>query len=83
MAGIILNSELHSIAQYLVKLEDFVKSEYSGVVDIDSEIQKLNNEYGFKPADEYTDFYHDVHKMYAFERDRKLDSINPISFAKF
>lgn len=83
MAGIILDSELHAIARYLVKYEDFIKNEYQGTVDINKEIEVIYTEYGFGIIEEYPDFHHDVHHVYSFERNRKLSSLPPIAYAKF
>lgn len=83
MAGIVLDAELHAIARYLVKFENFVNEEYQGVVDIHSEIRRLNEHYNFVTLDQFSAFHADVHSMYQFERMRSLKSINQVAFAKF
>ncbi|WP_028862408.1 hypothetical protein [Psychromonas aquimarina] len=83
MAGIILDAELHAIARYLVKLEDYVQEEYQGVVNVDSEIQQLNEQYGFVVNENAVAFNSDVKTMYNFERKRSLKSIDNVAFAKF
>jgi len=83
MAGIILDAELHAIARYLVKLEDYVQEEYQGVVNVDSEIQQLNEQYGFVANENEVAFNSDVKTMYNFERKRSLKSIDNVAFAKF
>ena len=83
MAGIVLDAELHAIARYLVKLEDFVADEYQGVVNINSEIQQLNEQYQFVPTEHFPAFHADVNSMYQFEKQRSLKSINQVAFAKF
>lgn len=83
MAGIVLDAELHAIARYLVKLEDFVREEYKGTVDIDAEIRQLNMHYNFVTDEQFSAFHADVHSMYQFERQRSLKSINQVAFAKF
>lgn len=83
MAGIILDAELHAIARYLVKLEDFVNEEYQGVVNIDTEIQQLNEQYNFVTNEQFSAFHADINSMYQFERQRSLKSINRVAFTKF
>lgn len=83
MAGIVLDAELHAIARYLVKLENFVQEQYQGVVNIQEEIAQLNAEYGFvRPAD-FNSLLKDVSNLYQYERQRSLNSINQVAFAKF
>lgn len=83
MAGFVLNTELHAIARYLIKLEHFVSQEYKGVVNINSEIQQLNEQYGFVTSAQFPAFHADVYGMYQFESKRSLDSINQTAYAKF
>ena len=83
MAGIVLDAELHAIGRYLVKLEDFIKEEYQGVVNINYEIQQLNAQYGFVSTERFPAFSADVLSMYHFERRRSLQSIDQVAFTRF
>lgn len=83
MAGVILDAELHAIARYLVKLEDFVKEQYQGVVNVQEEISQLNSEYGFVGAVDFDAFLKDVFNLYQYERQRALSSISQIAFTRF
>lgn len=83
MNGVFLDSAIKSIARYLIKLEDIIISKYSGSVDIRLEIKNLNQEYGFVPTEQVAAFINDVYYMYDFERNRQLQSINGVAYAKF
>lgn len=83
MAGIILDAQLHAIAKYLVKLENFVREQYQGTVNIQAEITQLNEEYGFVSQANFEAFLQDVSNVYHFERNRALSSISAVAFAKF
>lgn len=83
MAGVVLDAELHAIARYLVKLEDFVQEQYQCVVNIQEEITQLNAEYKFVSNTDFGSFLKDVSNLYQYERQRSLSGINQVAFAKF
>ena len=83
MAGVVLDAELHAIARYLVKLENFVQEQYQGVVNIQEEITQLNAHYGFVKSTDFDSFLKDVANLYQFERQRSLSSISQVAFATF
>lgn len=83
MAGIILDAQLHAIAKYLVKLENFVKEQYQGTVNIQYEITQLNDEYKFVSEADFAAFLNDLLNVYHFERNRSLSSVSAVAFAKF
>ena len=83
MSGIILDSELHVIAKYLIKLEDLVQTQYHGVINISLEIENLNDKYNFVEKADFSAFSSDINNMYQFERQRSLKKINQVSYAKF
>ena len=83
MNGVFLDSGIKSIARYLVKLEDLVISKYNGSIDIKNEVISLNQDYGFVPSEQVSSFVNDIYRMYEFERNRELESIDSKAYAKY
>ncbi|AQT59961.1 hypothetical protein [Cellvibrio sp. PSBB023] len=83
MNGLFLDSAIKSIARYLVKLEKLVSSKYDGNVRIKEEIELLNQQYGFVDVEHVSAFVNDIYRMYEFERNRELTSIDSMAYAKF
>ena len=83
MNGFFRDSAIHAIARYLIKYEDFVKSEYDGKLDLDREIRELNQQYRFVSENDFTGFKTDIRNMHVYELNRQPIGISDVSYAKF
>lgn len=75
MANIILNSQLHTLAIHLTKVDNRV--------DVEKEIRYLNDRYNFVPDEHFSAFKHDLQAMYEFEKNRQVTKISAIGYAHF
>nr|WP_315039304.1 hypothetical protein [uncultured Neisseria sp.] len=75
MANIILNSQLHTLACHLVKVDNRV--------DIKKEIRYLNDRYKLVPEEQFPAFEQDLQDMYEFEKKRQVKKIDIAGYTRF
>ena len=75
MSNIILNTQLHTLADHLTKVDHRV--------DIQKEIRYLNDRYNFVSEEQFPAFASDLQAMYQFEKKRQVKSINKVGYAHF